>query len=222
MKDFPCILPFGDRAVLIEFSMEMNPQVLYWVKEMTRILTRNKIAGIAELIPSYCSLCVGYDPFSLSFSQVSSWLQGLLSQERSISSVSPPLKKVPVIYGGDYGPDLRYVAEYHKSSPEEIVRWHTSATYLVYAIGGFPGLPAMGIVPKEIETPRLSSPRGKVAPGSVGIAGKQTGIYAIESPGGWQLIGRTTLTIFDPRSNPPSLFQVGDRVQFFSVSQSQF
>lgn len=222
MKDFPRVLPFGDRAVLLEFSKEINPQVLYWVKEMTHILTRNKIAGIAELIPSYCSLFVGYNPFSLSFSQVSSWLQGLLSQDRSISSVPSPIKRVPVIYGGDYGPDLPYVAEYHKSSPEEIVRWHTSTTYLVYAIGGFPGLPAMGIVPKEIETPRLSSPRGKVAPGSVGIAGKQTGIYAIESPGGWQLIGRTTLTIFDPYNNPPSLFQVGDRVQFFSVSENQF
>jgi inhibitor of KinA len=222
LKDFPRVLPFGDRAVLLEFSKEINPQVLYWVKEMTHILTRNKIAGIAELIPSYCSLFVGYDPFSLSFSQVSSWLQGLLSQDRSISSVPSPIKRVPVIYGGDYGPDLPYVAEYHKSSPEEIVRWHTSTTYLVYAIGGFPGLPAMGIVPKEIETPRLSSPRGKVAPGSVGIAGKQTGIYAIESPGGWQLIGRTTLTIFDPYNNPPSLFQVGDRVQFFSVSENQF
>jgi inhibitor of KinA len=222
LKDFPRVLPFGDRAVLIEFSKEINPQVLYWVKEMTHILTRNKIEGIAELIPSYCSLFVGYDPFSLSFFQVSSWLQGLLSQDRSISYVPSPVKRVPVIYGGDYGPDLPYVAEYHKSSPEEIVRWHTSTTYLVYAIGGFPGLPAMGIVPKQIETPRLSSPRGKVAPGSVGIAGKQTGIYAIESPGGWQLIGRTTLAIFDPHNNPPSLFQVGDRVQFFSVSENQF
>jgi inhibitor of KinA len=218
MKEFPLISPFGDRAVLIEFSKEISPPVLHRVKALTNLLSRNKIEGIAELIPSYCSLFVGYDPFFLSLSQVSSWLRGFLAGKSSTPPFPPPIKKVPVIYGGEYGPDLPYVSRYHHSSPEEVVRWHTSVTYLVYAIGGFPGLPAMGILPKEIETPRLSSPRRKIEPGSVGIAGKQTGIYAIESPGGWQLIGRTPLKIFDPNLAPPSLFQVGDRVQFFPVS----
>jgi KipI family sensor histidine kinase inhibitor len=222
MKTYPHLSPFGDRGILIEFSKEINPRILYWVREITRRVAQSKIAGIGELIPSYCSLFVGYDPFVLSCSQILFRLRELLPPQNLDPPAPTPIKRVPVVYGGDYGPDLSNVARYHRCSPEEIVRWHTSTTYLVYVIGGFPGLPAMGTVPREIETPRLSSPREKVEPGSVAIAGKQTGIYAIESPGGWHLIGRTPLQIFDPKHNPPALFQAGDRVQFFPITESEF
>jgi KipI family sensor histidine kinase inhibitor len=222
MKVVPRFSPFGDRGILIEFGKEIDPITFQRLREMARRVGGRKIAAIGELIPSYCSLFVGYDPFVLSYAEILSCLQELLPPE-GLDPPSPiPIKKVPVVYGGDYGPDLSNVARYHKCSPEEVVRWHASPTYLVYVIGGFPGFPAMGTVPKEIETPRLSTPREKVEPGSVAIAGKQTGIYAIESPGGWQWIGRTPLRIFDPNRHPPALFQAGDRVQFFPIPESEF
>ena len=132
------------------------------------------------------------------------------------------MKEVAVVYGGAYGPDLPRVAAHNGISEEDVIRLHSSPAYLVYVIGGFPGLAAMGTVPSRIETPRLSTPRTKVAPGSVAIAGRQTGIYAVPSPGGWQIIGRTPLRLFDPDRDPPSLFQPGDRVRFSPISEERF
>jgi len=222
MKIFPRISPFGDQSILLEFSGDINPQTLGVVQVSRQLLASAKIPGLRELIPSYSSLLVGYDPFIWSFPTLSSALREILKRKKTSPTPTSQVKRVPVVYGGKYGPDLVYVAQYHKISPAEVVKWHASTLYWVYAIGGFPGLPAMGIVPREIETPRLSTPRTKVPPGSVALAGKQTGIYAIESPGGWQLIGRTPLTIFDPFRNPPSWFQAGDQVQFCPIPESEF
>jgi len=222
MNIFPRLSPFGDRALLLEFSPGINPQTLGAMQVFLRLLVSAQIPGLKEIIPSYCSLLVGYDPFIWSFPNLSSALREILKQKVSSPEPYSPVKRVPVVYGKEYGPDLSYVAQFHKISPAEVVTRHSSVVYRVYAIGGFPGLPAMGIVPKEIETPRLSTPRTKVPSGSVALAGKQTGIYALESPGGWQLIGRTPLTIFDPFRNPPSWFQTGDRVQFYPIPETDF
>jgi inhibitor of KinA len=222
MEIFPRISPFGDRTLLLEFSPDINPQTLGAMQVFLQLLASAQIPGLKELIPSYSSLLVGYDPFIWSFPTLSSALREILKQKETSPGPNSPVKRVPVVYGKEYGPDLAYVAQYHKISTAEVVTWHSSTLYRVYAIGGFPGLPAMGIVPKEIETPRLSAPRPKVPPGSVALAGKQTGIYALESPGGWQLIGRTPLNIFDPSRNPPSWFQTGDRVQFYPIPESEF
>ncbi len=222
MTKYPRIFPFGDQALLIEFGTEIHPQVLHRVRKAAQDVERSEISGIREVIPSYCTLFVGYDPFLLSFSQISSCLEKITY--RGWDDPSPPeaIRKIPVVYGGKYGPDLNYVAAFHNLSHEAVVELHSSVSYCVYAIGGFPGLPAMGIVPREIETPRLSVPRGKVPAGTVAIAGRQTGIYAIESPGGWLWIGRTPLVIFDHRRNPPSLFRAGDQVRFYPIPESDF
>ena len=222
MPKYPRISPFGDQALLVEFSAEIRPQVLNRVRKAAQDVAKSRIRGIREVIPSYCSLFIGYDPFILSFAQASSHLEKIACEEIKEPSPASAARKIPVVYGGVFGPDLNYVAAFHKISPESVVERHSSVSYLVYAIGGFPGLPAMGIVPKEIETPRLSVPREKVPAGSVAIAGKQTGIYAIESPGGWQWIGRTPLKIFDPLHDPPSLFRAGDRVRFYPISEVEF
>jgi len=222
MVKFPRIVTFGDQALLVEFSDEIHPQILGRVRKAAQDLEMRKIRGIREVIPSYCTLFVGYDPSFVSLSQVSSCLEKIISGEEEGPSLASPLKRIPVAYGGEHGPDLISVAAAHNLSSEGVVTLHSSTSYLVYAIGGFPGLPAMGIVPKEIETPRRPTPREKVPAGAVAIAGKQTGIYAIESPGGWQWIGRTPLRIFDPRRDPPSLFRTGDRVCFYPISEDDF
>jgi inhibitor of KinA len=131
MENFPRFSPFGDRGILIEFSKEINPPIPYWVREMTHRVAGIKIAGIGDLIPSYCGLFIGYDPFVLSYSQFLSCLRELLPPENLDPPAPIPIKRVPVVYGDIYGPHLSNVARYHKYSPEEVVRWPTSTNYLV-------------------------------------------------------------------------------------------
>jgi inhibitor of KinA len=126
-----------------------------------------------------------------------------------------------VVYGGEYGPDLEWVAGYHNRSAEEIVDFHIQPTYRVYMIGFTPGYPYLGEVLDNIVTPRRETPRTRVPKGSVGIAQKQTGIYSVDSPGGWQIIGWTPVTLFDPQRQPPSLLMMGDRVQFFAITEKE-
>lgn len=138
------------------------------------------------------------------------------------TQASAPIKEVPVLYGGEYGPDLSFVAAHNQTSEEEVIRLHTGQTYLVYVVGFSPGFAAMGVVPPKVQAPRLASPRTKVPAGSVGIGGLQTGIYAVESPGGWRLIGRTPLNLFDLQKNPPSFFQAGDYARFYAIDEKEY
>jgi len=222
MESFPRILPAGDQAILVEFGTEINPSLNKRVHAFARTLTARKLPGIGEMISSYCSLLIYYDPFLLSFSQISSWIGGFLDREIVLEASPPIIKEIPVLYGGESGPDLPFVAKHNNLSLEEVVKVHTGETYLVYVVGFSPGFAAMGTVPEKIQAPRLSSPRTKVPAGSVGIGGMQTGIYAVESPGGWQLIGRTPLKLFDIRRQPPAFFQAGDFARFYPIGKNEF
>ena len=222
MDSFPRILPAGDQAILIEFGTEINPFLNQRVQAVARNLDSGKIAGIGETISSYCSLLVYYDPFALSFAQVSSWIKELLGRKDALGELYQTVKEIPVLYGGAAGPDLPFVAKLHNLSIEEVVKLHTREPYRVYVVGFSPGCAAMGTVPEKIQAPRLASPRTKVPPGSVGIGGMQTGIYSIESPGGWQLIGRTPLKLFDLQRHPPSFFQAGDYARFYPIGEKEF
>jgi inhibitor of KinA len=222
MPGQPRILPAGDQAILIEFGAEINPTINRFVQAFTQKANQHKMAGIGDLVPSYCTLLVYYDPFSLSFSRVASWAYDLLSSGPLESEPSQTVKEVAVCYGGTYGPDISFVARHNGISVEEVIQIHTSQTYLVYVVGFVPGFSAMGIVPQKIQAPRLPNPRTKVPAGSVGIGGQQTGIYALESPGGWQLIGRTPVTLFDLNRTPPSYFQAGDYARFYPISEEEF
>lgn len=212
----------GDQALLLEFGTEIDPSINRRVHDFACRAGTRKITGIGEMIPSYASILVYYDPSLLSFSDTVSWARELLTPHSLEMSSSPVPKEVPVLYGGESGPDLSFVANYNQIGVDEAIRLHTGQPYLVYVVGFSPGFAAMGTVPLKIQAPRLESPRTKVPGGSVGIGGRQTGIYALESPGGWQLIGRTPLLLFDLEKNPPAFFQAGDSARFYSIDENEF
>src|SRR5262249_50291792 len=146
------------------------------------------------------------------------WLQEKSEHPLDAGTYSPRVIEVPTIYGGEFGPDLDFVAQYHNLTPEEVIRIHSERDYRVFMLGFTPGFPYLGEVDERIATPRLDIPRKRVPAGSVGIAAKQTGIYPIESPGGWRLIGQTSLTLFDPGREPPFLIDAGDTVRFVQMT----
>jgi len=222
MDEAPRIRPAGDQALLVEFGKEISPEINRRVREFFRRASGHKVPGIGEMISSYCSALVYYDPFLLSYSETTAWAKEFLGSRSAEEEAAVPAKEVPVLYGGEQGPDLSFVARHNQISEAEVIRLHTGQTYLVYVVGFSPGFAAMGIVPPKIQAPRLASPRTKVAAGSVGIGGLQTGIYAVESPGGWQLIGRTPLKLFDLEKNPPSFFQAGDYARFYAIDEREF
>lgn len=177
---------------------------------------------MSECVPAFTTVAVHYDPLRAPFAKASALVSALL---RDVSpaplSESPPVE-IPVCYGGDIGPDLAFVAEHAKLTPDEVVRIHAGGDYRVYMIGFTPGFPFLGGLPEQIATPRRSSPRVAVPAGSVAIGGKQTGVYSIESPGGWQIIGRTRLALFRPELNPPTLLRMSQRVRFRPISRPEF
>ena len=171
-----------------------------------------------ELVPAYATLLVHYDPLIIGYAEVADWARGRM--DRAQEAIASPRSRidVPVRYGGAYGPDLRSVAELHHVTVSEIVRLHTSQDYMVYMMGFTPGFPYMGRLDDALITPRLHTPRTRVPAGSVGIAAAQTGIYPIDSPGGWQILGWTSLRLFDLSAEQPFLFAPGDTVRFIMES----
>lgn len=212
----------GDQALLVEFGAEISPEINLRVQEFSRRAGVHRIPGIGEIIPCYCSALVYYDPILFSFGDAVSWAKQFLDSRPLENEASALVKEVPVFYGGEHGPDLSFVARHNQISEEDVIRLHTGQRYLVYAVGFSPGFAAMGVVPSKIQAPRLANPRTRVPAGSVGIGGLQTGIYAVESPGGWQLIGRTPLKLFNLERNPPSFFQAGDYALFYGIDEKEF
>jgi inhibitor of KinA len=222
MGVLPRILPAGDQAILVEFGREISPSINTLVHAFAQKARELMIPGIRELVPAYCTILIYYDPFHLSYSETVDWIHGVLAGGPLDIQLPSAVKKIPVLYGGPYGPDISFVAEYNKITPEEVVQYHTSRDYRVYVIGFSPGFAALGTVPQEIETPRLPSPRVRVPAGSVGIGGLQTGVYSVESPGGWRLIGRCPVRLFNLEQDPPSYLQAGDQVRFYSIREEEY
>ena len=216
------IRPAGDQALLVEFGTEICPGMNRQVHEFVHRASAHRISGIGEMVSSYCSVLVYFDPLHLSFSQTASWVKEFLNPKALETNSPSRVKKIPVLYGGEFGPDISFVASHNQITVEEVIRLHTCKTYLVYVVGFSPGFAAMGSVSLKIQSPRLASPRTKVSAGTVGIGGRQTGIYAVESPGGWQLIGRTPLVLFDRHNDPPSFFQAGDYARFCAIDEKEF
>jgi len=212
----------GDRGLLLEFGDEISPEVNEKVRRMAFAIHEEAIEGIVETIPTYRSLLIIYKPLILSVADLKKRLERIEEGLRDIPFSESRVTRIPVVYGGGYGPDLDYVAQYHQISPEEVIRLHCSKPYLIYLIGFVPGFPYMGKLPEALVTPRLKTPRLSVPAGSVAIAQTQTGIYPMESPGGWQLIGRTPVKLFAPEREPPSLLRMGDLVQFYPIGEDEF
>lgn len=212
----------GDRGLLVEYGDAIDPAINRKVRAMAIALGQQTPQGVVEIIPTYRSLLILYDPFLTDPPQLE---EALLRLEERLSEIEiPPPKtvEIPVCYGGEFGPDLEFVAQSHGLSPEEVIRLHSEPVYQVYMIGFTPGFPFLGGLPKILHTPRRETPRTRVPAGSVGIANDQTGIYPIESPGGWQLIGRTPLKIFDPKRSNPFLLKAGDLLKFKPISPDEY
>ncbi len=210
------ILPFGRRALLARVGTGLDPALLGKVLAMDRHV--RKRPGVRETLPAYASLLVFYDPEEVSGEQVRAWL----TEPQPSALPEGRLHEVPVVYGGEFGPDLPEVARWAGISEAEAVRLHAGVEYLVYMLGFSPGFPYMGSVPEAIAVPRLPQPRPRVPAGSVAVAGRQTGIYPSSTPGGWRILGRTPLRLFDPSRQPPARFEVGDRVRFVPVERADW
>lgn len=218
MKDF-ILYPLGDKAITVQFENSISLEVHSKVLAFTRLLDELKVKGISEWVPAFSSVTIYYDPLIISYSEMISILESNREKISSPSSNKKNIVEIPVCYGGEFGPDLEEVAKHSKLSPEEVIQIHSSKDYLVYMIGFAPGFPYLGGMDERIATPRRITPRKKVIAGSVGIAGPQTGIYSLTSPGGWQIIGRSSLCLFDLKKEKPSLLQMGDFVRFKPVAK---
>jgi KipI family sensor histidine kinase inhibitor len=212
----------GDRGLLLEFGDEISREVNAKVRRMALAIQAEAIEGIVETVPTYRSLLIIYNPMVLPVRGLRKRIIQVEEDLRQTPLPEPKLTRIPVVYGGIYGPDLEGVAKYHQISPEAVIQLHCSNPYLIYMIGFMPGYPYMGEIPQALVTPRLKTPRFYVPEGSVAIAQRQTGIYSMESPGGWRILGRTPVELFDPRNDPPALLQMGDFVQFYPITEHEY
>jgi inhibitor of KinA len=213
----PLFRIMGDRALLIELGDQIDPSINEKVRELFLRLDRRPPEGVVELVPSYRSLMVVYDPLRTGFDRLRDEILSLQQAADPSLVPQPRTLSVPVVYGGEYGPDLDWVAGFHKISPEQVVTLHTGTTYRVYMIGFTPGYPYLGELPEALATPRRETPRTVVPQGSVAIAQRQTGVYPVQSPGGWHILGWTPIRLFDASQWPPTPLEMGDRVRFFPI-----
>jgi inhibitor of KinA len=212
----------GDRSLLAVYGIGVDPAVNEKVRRMAALLTNSHPPGIAAVVGSYCTLSVHYDPLQIGFQGVVSLLLGL-EQNLSRETVAEARTiDIPVCYDHAFGPDLDFVAKHNKMSRNEVIARHSATGYHIYAIGFAPGFCYLGGLDRKLHTPRLKTPRFKVPAGSVGIAGNQTGVYPLESPGGWRLIGRTPLRLFAPEHRHPLLYQPGDTIRFRPVLLEEY
>jgi len=222
MYDKPRFLLAGDRGLLVEFGASIDPEINQKVRQIFLSLEKMPINGVTETIPTYRSILIFYNPF---LSDPERLKKEILDRENSLDKweIPPPeTTEIPVYYGNNFGPDLEFVAQHNNLTPEEVIQIHTSGTYLIYMLGFTPGFPFLGGLSEKRFTPRLENPRQLVPAGSVGIANNQTGIYPIDSPGGWQLIGKTPIKLYDPTGSPPILLKAGNYLRFTRISVKQF
>lgn len=207
--------PMGDTALLVELGNALDVSLNARVHALARHVSKSR--GVVAVVPGYTTLVVEYNPDLCEYEVLCGEIENALMLENSKATDETRVIEIPVHYGGEFGPDLEFVAQHNGISPDEVIHIHARDVYQVFMIGFAPGFPYLGIVDDAIAAPRLESPRKRVPAGSVGIAGRQSGIYPRESPGGWRLIGRTDVKLFDPTADPPTLLRAGDHVKFFSV-----
>ena len=210
----------GDSTLIVEFEEKISPSINEKVRALMQHLEEKELDGIIEMVPTYRSLAIHYDPLVLNIKDIEVEVEKC--ELRLPNTSTGRVVEVPVIYGGEYGPDIDNVSSHNGVSEEEIIKIHSSKEYLVYMLGFTPGFPYLGGMDSKIATPRLEVPRAMVQGGSVGIAGSQTGIYPVDSPGGWQIIGRTPLKIFDANSDGKFLFNPGDILKFIPIDLDEY
>lgn len=212
----------GDCAVCVEFGNEISPEINKKIRAFKIAVEKSGIPGIVETVPTYRSLLVHYRPEVIGFQELTGKFEELMGSLSNIQIPPPTVIEIPVLYGGEMGPDIENVAAHNGKTVDEVIEIHTSKEYLIYMLGFIAGFPYLGGMSKEIATPRLKSPRVKIDGGSVGIAGEQTGVYPVDSPGGWQLIGRTPLKLYDAEREKPVLLEAGQYIKFRSVTAEEY
>ena len=211
----------GDSALVVEFGNEISENISRRVRAMQVVLEHENLQGITEMVPTYRSLMVHYNPGILSHGQLEQQVRTAEKKMEELALPSPRIIEIPTVYGAETGPDLSVVARHNGLQEEEVVRLHSDRDYLIYMLGFTPGFPYLGGMDPRIATPRLDNPRSKIKGGSVGIAGNQTGIYSIDSPGGWQIIGWTPVPLFEPDEAQPFLLKAGNYIRFTPVSTEE-
>lgn len=222
LYDRPKFRLAGDRGLLVEFGDTIAPDINGKVRAVTHLLESAALPGIEEVIPTYHSVIIVYDPLRTTPADLEPSVCALAEDAALQTLPEPKETTLPVCYGGPFGPDIGFVAEHNRISVAEVVRLHSAPSYPIYMLGFSPGFPFLGGLSEKLHTPRLASPRSQVPAGSVGIANNQTGIYPIASPGGWQLIGRCPLKLFDPLRDNPFLLRAGDTLRFRPVSEGEY
>lgn len=219
----PTISPVGDRAISIDFGQVIDPTINRHIRQTIERIKELQLEGIIELVPTYCALLVEYNAMLYSYSEICKIIEPTL--EEGMTNTTNELVtvvEVPTVYGGEFGPDLSFVASHNHLSEDEVISIHSGTDYLVYMLGFIPGFTYLGGMDPRIATPRLSSPRTLIPAGSVGIAGEQTGTYPSDSPGGWQIIGRTPVTMYDMSKAQAALLKAGDYVRYVPIDESEF
>ncbi len=218
----------SEQALFVEFGSSINEETQLNIQQAVTALQQQPFPGLIEIVPSYTNFCVYYDPFivlkhlpaaNTISKRVQTYIQQLLTNPTAPDKTTRRTIEISVLYGGEYGPDLQAVADYNRMTTDEVIRIHTSRDYIVYMLGFAPGFPYLGGLDERIITPRRATPRPRIAAGSVGIGGEQTGIYPFATPGGWQIIGRTVTPLFSLENNPPTLLQAGDLVRFVALKE---
>ncbi|GGA65473.1 5-oxoprolinase subunit PxpB [Ornithinibacillus halotolerans] len=212
----------GDQAVLIILGDKRSEQVTSNVQKLASLIESSSIDGIEEVILGYQSILVNYNPIKITYQTIKATVASLEHKLTTSHLSTNTLIEIPVLYGGEMGPDLSDVAQFHQITEEEVIHLHTSPIYTVHFLGFSPGFPFLGGLPKQLTTPRLDSPRKKIKAGSVGIANNQTGIYPTDSPGGWRLIGNTPIPLFNFNKKAPFLLSPGDKVKFKAITKKEY
>lgn len=222
-KKYPRILTAGDGCVVIEFGDVIDMGINSRVAALSAAVRALSMKGIRDTVPTYRSLAVYFDPELTEPDELYAKLEKMAaSEETGSAGTARRIMVAPTLYGGEHGPDLAAVAAHTKLSEDEVVKRHSGNDCYCYMLGFTPGFPYLGGMDESLATPRLKNPRERIIGGSVGIAGKQTGIYSIDSPGGWQLIGRTPMRIFDAQRNPPIFLQAGMWVRFRAIEKDEY
>ena len=227
LSEYPRILPANDSSILIEFGNSIDYSINARVYALQGEIERSDfIDTVVETIPAYRSLLIEYNVEVVTYAEIRNHVDILVKRtvasEDPISDLGTESHQIPVAYGGEFGPDLETVSKHAGIDVEEVIAIHSGTDYHVFMLGFAPGFPYLGGMDERIACPRLSTPRTRVPTGSVGIAESQTGVYPNESPGGWQLIGRTPIALFDVNADPPSAMLPGTQVNFVPISYEEF
>jgi inhibitor of KinA len=216
------IVAAGDSTLLVEFQPRIDAMVNARVVAVAEALQREALPGVRDIVPTYRTVAVYFDPLRTDCEQLTARLERHAVEARAGGREDRPAIRIPVCYGGDFGPDLADVARFGRLTESEAVAKHCGATYRVFMLGFVPGFPYMGVVDGRIAIPRRTTPRVRVPAGSVGIAGPQTGVYPSDTPGGWQLVGRTPMKCFDAAREDPFLLKAGDAVRFYPIARDEY